>query len=67
MHIGSLQKKIVPVSLDSDDDVFKRIAGYGDISTLERKQNERILSMKYIRHNGNPLLHFVKECPRYAR
>lgn len=64
-HAGSLQKKIVPVSLDCD--IFKHIAEHGDISTLERKQNERILSMKYIRHNGNPLLHFVKECPRSVK
>lgn len=48
-----------------DESIFEHIARYGDLGVLERGLNKPTQTMKFTRSNGQTLLNFINECPRY--
>lgn len=61
--IENLKSKILPTL---DDELNARVAQIGDVAGLERLATSGSQLIKYIRKDGEFLLHFVKECPKYV-
>lgn len=59
--IENLKSQIIPTL---DDELNARVAHIGDVAGLERLATSKSQLIRYIRKDGEFLLHFVKECPK---
>lgn len=57
----NLKSKIIPTV---DDELNLRVAHIGDVAGLERLATSGSQLIRYIRKDGEFLLHLVKECPK---
>lgn len=61
-HVGHMKHKLF---YNIDESAFERVAYNGGIAVLERGLNKPSQTKKFTRSNGQSLLNFVNECPRY--
>lgn len=61
---GNLRQKMFTFTIDNTD-ILGRIASSGDIAALQRLVDMPNIFHQFVRKDGVPLIHVIRECPRY--
>ncbi|XP_055699581.1 uncharacterized protein LOC129799581 [Phlebotomus papatasi] len=64
--LGNLRQKMFTFTIDNTD-ILGRIATRGDIAALQRLVDMPKIFQQFVRKDGVPLIHVIRECPRSYR